>query len=427
MTNFELAKKHEQYTVDTRNHLHRHPELSGKEYETVKFIMAELDKMGIENVEIPDGGVLATIRGAADNGRSVMLRADCDALPVLEKENLNGTRQVWSENEGVMHACGHDAHTAMLLGAAKVLLEKKDEIEGTVYLIFERGEEGSGNVRYIIPYCEKHGIKPDSIYGAHVSALDPTGTVVINDTDVLAAPMGFEIEIEGQGGHGSRPDQSNSPIGAFAAIFQRLEALRLEKIDPFKTCTYSIGSLHAGARGNVIPQTLTFAGSMRTFDPEGVGMVFYNRLKKTVDGICAAYDCKPRYIKYAPPGLATVNDRECSSLAQRAVAADIGDGKVVQAEPWMGSESFSSYLKVWPGVYAFVGVRNEAKGCGAGHHNERFDIDTDRLKYGVAAYADYALAALKTDIGPVERHKDDSYRIYAETAYPRRDLEKMYG
>ena len=156
MTNFELAKKYEEYTIATRNYLHEHPELSNQEYETIKFIMAELEKMGVEYVEIPEGGVLATIRGTEDNGKSVMLRADCDALPVLEKENLNCTRKVWSKNPGVMHACGHDAHTAMLLGAAKVLSEKRDEIKGTIYLIFERGEEGTGNVRYIIPYCEKH-------------------------------------------------------------------------------------------------------------------------------------------------------------------------------------------------------------------------------------------------------------------------------
>ncbi|MBQ3587283.1 MAG: amidohydrolase, partial [Oscillospiraceae bacterium] len=349
MTNFELAKKYEEYTIATRNYLHEHPELSNQEYETIKFIMAELEKMGVEYVEIPEGGVLATIRGTEDNGKSVMLRADCDALPVLEKENLNCTRKVWSKNPGVMHACGHDAHTAMLLGAAKVLSEKRDEIKGTIYLIFERGEEGTGNVRYIIPYCEKHGIRPDSIFGTHVSALDPTGTIIINDTDVLASAMGFTIEIEGLGGHGSRPDQSNSPIDCFVAIYHRLEALRLTKVNPFRTCTYSIGSLHAGERGNVIPQRITFSGTMRTFDPEGVGAAFYDAFKKTVDGMCETYDCKPKYIKFAKPGLATVNDIEYSKFAQLAVAEDIGDGKVIQAEPWMGSESFSNYLKVWPG------------------------------------------------------------------------------
>ena len=429
MKNFDLAKKYEDYTMSTRNYLHEHPELTGEEYETVKFIMAELEKMGADYVEIPNGGVLVTIKGTAekDKGKTVMLRADCDALPVTEKDNLNGTRCVWSKNPGVMHACGHDAHTAMLLTAAKILLEKQDEIEGTVYLIFERGEEGAGNVRYIIPYCENHGIKPDSIYGAHVSALDPTGNIIINDTDVLAAAMGFEIEIEGLGGHGSRPDMSNNPLDCFVAIYQRLESLRLTKVDPFKTCTYSIGKFGGGNAGNVIPQTVTFAGTMRTFDPAGAGMEFYEAFKKAVDGICAAYDCKPKYIRYAKPGLATVNDIECSKFAQEAVAADIGDGKVVQNEPWMGSESFSSYLKVWPGVFAFVGVRNLEKGCGAGHHNEQFDIDLDGLKYGVAAYADYALEFLKKDFVTTHKEKDPSYRAYALETYGEEETAKMYG
>ncbi len=425
-TNFELAKKYEDYTIAVRNHLHENPELSGQEFETVKFIMSELEKMGIEHVEIPDGGVLATIRGPKDNGKSVMLRADIDALPVQEKDNLNGTKCVWSKKDGLMHACGHDAHTAMLLSAAKILLEKQDEIEGTVYLIFERGEEQSGNVRYIIPWCENHGIRPDSIYGSHVSAVDPTGNVIINDTDVLAAAMGFEIEIEGTGGHGSRPDQSNSPLDCFVAIYQRLQALRLMKVDPFKTCTYSIGQFEGGKQGNVIPQTVRFAGTMRTFDPDGAGMEFYNAFRKAVDGICAAYECTPKYIRYAKPGLATVNDPECSGFARKAISADIGDGTVTVNEPWMGSESFSAYLKVWPGCFGFIGVRNLDKGCGAGHHNEQFDIDLDGLKYGVAAYVDYGIGFLKTDFVPTHKTKDPSFRAYALETYGEEETARMY-
>ena len=403
MKNIELAQKYQDYMVSARRYLHENPELSGREFNTVKFIMGELDKMGIEYIEVENGGVLGFIRGKAE-GKTVLLRADCDALPVLEKENLTNSRCVWSKNEGVMHACGHDAHTAALLGAAKVLLDKKEEINGTVILCFERGEEGSGNVKYIFAYLEKNGYHIDSCFGMHTHLPLGTGKVAVNDTNACAGAFGFEITIEGRGGHGSRPDQAENPIDCFVAIYQRLQSLRLTKLGPFQPATYSVGQLSSGLQGNVIPQTLTFSGTMRYYDDSSVE-TFKEEFRHVVDSVCEAYHCTATYNRFAAPGFATVNDPECASFARQVFARELGEEAVTQVEPLMGSESYSQYLKQWPGCFGFLGVHNPAKGTGAANHNEKFDVDEDALATGAACHATYAIEFLESDFVPTHHEK----------------------
>lgn len=424
MKNIELAKKYQDYMVSVRRHLHEHPELSDQEDETVKFICSELAKMGIPYVDVPHGGVLGTIEGPVP-GKTVLLRADCDALPVQEKENLNNSRQVWSQNPGVMHACGHDAHTATLLGAAKILLDKKEEIRGKVILCFERGEEITGNVRYIFAYMEKNDIHVDSCFGLHVNVPLPAGMIAVNDTNALAGAFGFEITIEGQGGHGSRPDLSINPIDCFVAIYQRLEAIRLTRISPFLPASYSVGKLSAGKQGNVIPQTLTFSGTMRYYDDEAVN-AFREELEHVVKTTCEAYHCTATFDRYSSPGFATVNDIECAQFARRVFAEELGADKVTQIEPAMGSESFSQYLKQWPGCFAFLGVHNPDKGTGASNHNERFDIDEDALAVGAACHATYALEFLKSDF-PATHVQKYRYSECLKMLGRDRDLQELYG
>lgn len=427
MKNLEIAKKYEDYIIAMRRYFHENPEMTGQEFKTIERLSQELTEMGIEHVVIENGGILATIKGAKDNGKAVLLRADCDGLPVHETDdNLKpGMRTCKSKVDGVMHACGHDGHMAMLLGAAKVLLDKKDEIEGTVYLCFERGEEAAGNVKYIFPYIEKNNIKIDSVYGIHLLATAPTGYMGINDEGMMAGAMGFNITIEGAGGHGSRPDQANSPIDCFVAIYQRLESLRLTKIDPFKTCTYSVGVLQSGIQGNVIPQTLTFGGTMRTFDRDGVGMTFYEEFKKAVDGICAAYGCKATYNTYSLPGFAVVNDPDMARFARKVIGDDIGADCVGAVEPWMASESYSQYLLQWPGVFAFLGMQNEEKGVGAAHHNQEFDIDEDVLIKGSAGAATYAIEYLRTD--GLKGGRKISFKEILVKAGRENEIAELYG
>lgn len=427
MKNIELAKKYEEYMISMRRYFHQWPELTGQEYKTIEKLSEELTAMGVEHVVIENGGILATIKGGKPGDRAVLLRADVDALPVLETpDNLKkGMRTCISQTPGLMHACGHDGHMAMLLGTAKILLDKKDEIEGTVYLCFERGEEAAGNVEYIFPYIERNNIQIDAVYGAHLVATLPSGYLAINDEGMMAGSMGFQITIEGQGGHGSRPDQSNNPIDCFVAIYQRLQALRLTKVDPFKTCTYSVGLLQSGRQKNVIPQTLTFGGTMRTFDRDGVGTVFYNELKNAVDGICAAYGCKATYDSYGMPGYAVVNDKEIAQWARGVLADELGNDSVGVCEPWMASESFNQYLQQWPGVFAFLGVENEEKGIGAGHHNQEFDIDEAVLYKGAAASATFAIEYLKNP--QLKGGRKLGYKDYLIKVDNKEVLARQYG
>jgi len=426
MKNIDIAKKYQDYMVEKRRYFHENPELTGQELKTIQYLSDELTAMGIEHTVIENGGILATIKGGLPGERAVLLRADVDGLPVLETpDNLKpGMRTCISKNPGVMHACGHDGHMAMLLGAAKTLLEKKDEIEGTVYLCFERGEEASGNVEYIFPYIEKNNIKIDTVYATHLLATAPSGYLAINDEGMMAGAMGFSVTIEGAGGHGSRPDQANSPIDCFVAIYQRLQSLRLTKVDPFKTCTYSVGMLQAGNQRNVIPQTLTFGGTMRTFDRDGVGMTFREEFKKAVDGICAAYGCKVTY-NLGTPGYGVVNDADIAQWARKVIGEELGKDNVGTWDPWMASESYSQYLQQWPGVFAFLGMQNEEKGVGAAHHNQEFDIDEDVLYKGAAASATYAIEYLKDK--SLKGGRKITYEDYLKKTNQTELLEKHYA
>ncbi len=428
MNKLDIAKKHEDYIISMRRYFHENPELSGKEFNTVAKICEELSRMGIEYLEIPDGGILGIVKGNTDGGRSVLLRADIDALPVQETDfNLKHRRVCKSKVDGVMHACGHDGHTAMLLGAAKVLLECREELEGTVYLCFERGEEGTDNMRQIIAYIETHNITIDSCFTIHLASTMDSGVFGLNDSGMLAGAMLFDVTIEGQGGHGSRPDQSVNPIDAFVAIYNGLLSLRLQKIDPYKTLTYSIGAFNSGAAINVIPQTARFGGTMRTFDRDGAGMVFYNELKNLIENTCRAYHCTPAYNLFTIPGLATVNDVPCAQFARDVLSARLGAENFTTTEPWMGGDSFSHYQRMWPGVYTFLGVADEEKGVGAAHHNHLFDLDESVLYKGTAAFAVYATEFLKNGPETHSRKYKGTYKDVMISLGKEKDIPMVYG
>ena len=432
MTNFELAKKYEDYIISMRRYFHTHPELSDHEDGTVEKLSEELTKMGVEHVIIPHGGILATIKGPAekDKGRKVLLRADIDALPVEESDTvLNGAlRVVKSENAGVMHACGHDGHMGMLLGAVKVLLDRKDDIEGTVYVVFERGEEMTGNVKNIFAYMAKEGISEtiDSCWGIHLLSTLETGKVAVNDTNMMAGNIMFDVTLHGRGGHGSRPDQSLSPLDAFAAIYQGMEGIRMRRIDPYTPLTCSIGRFEGGKTWNVIPDDCRFAGSIRFYDREGAAMVFYEEFKKLIENTAAAYNCDVTFNSYALPGFAVVNDPECAQFARKVLKEEMGDAVLDYAEPWMASESYAEYIRQWPGVFAFIGMKNPDKGVGAAHHNQYFDIDEDVLVKGAAGAATYAIEFLKSDIDNSKKpHMTHVEILKAKGAWE--DLKNLYG
>lgn len=425
---YNKAKEIENYIIDRRRHFHENPELSGQEFKTLETLKAELESIGVDYVEVPNGGLVGKIVGNLPGKKTVMLRADIDALPVIEQDdNLAGPRVCKSGVDGIMHACGHDGHMAMLLGAAKLLVDKKDEFGGTVYLVLERGEEGTGNVKYIFAYLDKLGINPDSVFAIHLLSTQKTGTWGISDGPMMAAAQAFDVVLEGKGGHGSRPDQAINPIDAFVAIYNYLESFRLAKVNPFTTLTYSVGVLESGNVANVIPQTLRFAGTARFFDRELAGVPFYTEFKDKIEKLAAAYDCTVSYNRYTKPFFAVVNDKECAVFAREKFAEEFGEEAVIIPDPWMASESYSNYLQQWPGVFAFLGMENEEKGIGAAHHNHYFDVDEDVLAMGAAGAATYAFEFLNSELLPEHRPFRGKVReMYKEVGNTEEEIQSWY-
>ena len=422
---FEVEiKKMMNQTVRWRRYFHQYPELSNEEYQTADYLEKVIQSMDANlTVERPLPTTVTVCLKGKFPGKRIIFRADIDALPIEEQTDFS-FKSVYQNR---MHACGHDGHMAMLLGAARLLLDKKDEFGGTVYLALERGEEGTGNSKYLFAYLDKHGINPDSVFGIHLLATQKTGTFGISDGPMMAAAQAFDVTIEGKGGHGSRPDQSINPIDAFVAIYNYLESLRLAKVNPFTTLTYSVGMLQSGNVPNVIPQTLRFAGTSRFFDRELAGIPFHDTFKEKIEKLADAYDCTVHYNRYTKPFFAVVNDKDCAVFAREKFAKEFGEEAVIIPEPWMASESYSNYLQQWPGIFAFLGVENEEKGIGAAHHNHFFDIDEDVLAMGAAGAATYAFEFLNSDFMPAHRPYRGKFReLFLETGNSAEEIQSWY-
>ncbi|NLT57391.1 MAG: amidohydrolase, partial [Clostridiales bacterium] len=238
MTILERVRENEGLLTDMRRHLHEHPELSGRETETLLYVRQKLEQFGVRHTEVRHGGIVAEV--GREGGRCVMLRADLDALPVPENDhNLKGPKGAVSKNAGVSHACGHDGHTAMLLVAAKVLQEMEDSLEGKVYLAFERGEEAGLNARYLLRHFEQNDIRFDAVYGTHLLSTFEGGKISVEPGGVMAGSVFYRITLTGRGGHGSRPDLAVNPIDCFHLFYSGLTALRMKYISPFETLTVS--------------------------------------------------------------------------------------------------------------------------------------------------------------------------------------------
>lgn len=391
------AMEQKDLLIAMRRHLHENPEVSDKEYNTLEYVKGKLGEFGLEYLEVKNGGIVAWV-GDEKKGKTVMLRADLDALPVLESpENLKGKRECCSKIDGVMHACGHDGHTAMLLVAAKILKGMEDKLKGKVYLVFERGEEATGNIKYLLRYFQENNITFDAVYGTHLLSTYETGKFSVEPGGVMAGAFVFNYKIIGRGGHGSRPDLSVSPIDCFVQIYNGINALRMKYVSPFNSLTFSVGQLHSGELQNVIPEELTFSGTARFFDRDD-GKIFKEKMEELVETTTKAYGCTYEVIRLSEPGFGVINNADLSKLAKSAIAKHLGEQYVGKEEPWMASESFSYNLALYPGVFAFLGMKNPEKGVGAEHHNEKFDIDEDVLPLGSAAAVAYAYEFLNNDV-----------------------------
>lgn len=384
------AQKQFDYMVGIRRRLHEHPEITGQEFETLEFIKKELGAMGIEYVEVPDGGIVGQIHGGKP-GKTVLMRADVDALPIMEStRNLSCEKLCVSKNDGVSHACGHDAHVAMLLGEAKILNEHKDELNGNIVLCFERGEEGGGQIKNLLPYIvEVMKLPIDTCIATHVKWDVEAGTVSAEPGPVFSGGYGFNIRLKGTAGHGSRPDLAHSVLDCFNSIYNHMNMIRMKYVDPTDILTYSVGTVSCGTARNIVPDELTFSGTIRTFNVEGAGASFMKQFMDVLEAECKLNHCTYELIDKKEPLFENYNNEKCSEIAKNAIKKYVGENALTATTPWMACESFQAYLKYWPGVITFTGIKNDKLGSGANHHTPEFDLDERGMIYGVAAALGY--------------------------------------
>lgn len=382
----EQVQAIEDKVIAIRRDLHEHPEVSMEEERTIQVVTKELERLNIKYEVIPYGGVIGYIEGSQP-GKTLVLRADLDALPMKESpKNLTQEKVVVSKYDDAAHTCGHDGHTAMLLGAANILAKQKDQLRGRILLAFEQGEEdGKGIFRLLRRLVE---IGADGVWGIHLKSDIPSGKISVDPGPRMAGVYPFHIEIVGKGGHGSRPDLSASPIDCFHTFYQQFLSLR-KRLDPYKPITFSIGKLTAGSTANVIPDTLQFQGTARFlhFDQ---GEAFEQQLKHALKKACELHHCTYNFVtptQVRP--LFVYNEETCANLAKEAITEALGEEVLYKYSAWMASEPFALYQKYFPGIFAFVGTENEMKGTGAEHHNAHFDIDEDVLKLGIVATVKY--------------------------------------
>lgn len=388
--------------AEDRNYLHMHPELSGKEVETLHWIKERLDLMGIEYEQIEGGGIAALLKGRT-SGKRLLLRADIDALPVLENEqNLCDFKGAVSKTAGVSHACGHDAHTAMLLAALKVLFQNRQEWSGEIVAVFEQGEESACGVVAVLEYLVKRFDGIDGCFAIHVNASIPEGKISARSGYVMCGALGVDVELSGSGGHSSRPDLCNNPTDCFVSIYNDIASIRMRHTHPEECLTHAICLLQGGSKTNIIPDKLQFSCMARFFREDVCGRPFLEALKKIIEKDAQIYDCVVKYNYIMEPTPSVYNDEVCAELANKCLKRSLGEDAVIKAEPWMASETYSLYTLMYSGVLAFLGIQNDI-GCGAPHHSAEFDLNADMLYKGTTAFVSYAINFLDSSFSSPPR------------------------
>jgi IAA-amino acid hydrolase len=388
MTVLDEAKAIAGWVIDLRRQIHRHPELMYEEVETSRLVRATLDGLGIPyRHPVAETGVVATI--GSGGGRCIALRADMDALPIHEQADVAFRSGI----DGKMHACGHDCHTAMLLGAARLLKARETGLGGVVKLIFQPAEEGGAGADRM---CEEGALRsPDveQIFGLHVWPGATTGTVLGNAGVVLSAMCAFEIAVTGRGGHGAMPHTTVDPVACAAKIVVELQTIVSRETNPFEPTVVSVGSIHGGDAFNVIPERVRMTGTIRSLSLEGL-----RRVKQRVDeiarGIAGANRCEAVLSYPVKDHPATTNAQAAWAVASRAAATVVGSDGVLGMEPILGAEDFAFYQQRVPGCFSFIGVSAADWQTRYGVHHEKFRVDEAALPIGAAVHVATALEAL---------------------------------
>lgn len=385
-----LAQKQKDYMIQMRRELHRHPELSNHEFETRKRIVRELERMGIEYELLEGTGILGRLEGGKP-GKNKVLRADIDALPIQEaEEHLKGPKETVSENAGVSHACGHDAHMAMLLGTIQALLEVQEEIEGTVYFCFEEAEENGSGIDTMMKALEPLDI--DECFAMHVDPDIDVGQLNLEPGPRIAGAIGISLKLKGKAGHGSRPDQAINPIVPAAHIITNVDSALRNQLNPEKTVTLSFGHLAAGDTYNSIPGEAILEGSARFFDVDE-GLRTLEIITDCARSIAAIHKCEVSFGPMHRLGVVPViNAKEVVERVSGPIQEAWGEGVLKTREKWFASETFSRYLSTYKGAMGFLGVGNPKKGFGGALHNANFDLDEDALPLGCSAELSFVLS-----------------------------------
>jgi hippurate hydrolase len=361
--------------VRFRHEMHQHPELMYDLPETQKRVAAALRAAGVDEVHEGLGktGVVALIHGKKNSGRSIALRADMDALPVHEATG----KPYASKNEGKMHACGHDGHTTMLLGAAMGLVEKRD-FDGTAVLVFQPAEEGGAGADAMIQDGLFQRFPVSEVYGMHNRPGLPVGQFAIGPGPYMASVDRFEIEVRGVGGHAGRPEKAVDPIPAMAALVQALQTIASRNVDPIQSAVVSVTMVHGGDAFNVIPPAVTLTGTVRTLS-EAVRDLVEQRMRAVSEGVAQAFGASA-HVNYIRSSPVLDNHATQTEYAAQAAEAVVGADKVNRRNPpTMGGEDFAFMLKVLPGAYINVG-----NGASAGIHHPDYDFNDDAIGWGAS-------------------------------------------
>jgi len=376
--------------IEMRRDFHEHPELGFEEHRSGEIIEKYLQSLGLTTKRIAKTGVVAMIEGDP-KGPVIMLRADMDALPVQEENHV----EYASKNPGIMHACGHDAHMTMLLGAAKILTQIKEPLKGSIKLVFQPDEENAGALPMI-----KEGVlnnpKVDSALGIHIWTPLPSGTIGVSPGGVMSGLDIFQMRIKGYGGHSGYPETAIDPIIAASDIVVSAQRIQTREISSMNPMTLVFGKINGGTKANIIPDEVTLEGSIRTLynDTEDPPI---KRLKLLAENVARVHHCECE-INWVRENIPLINDDKLVSEILPVAKEVLEDGSKVIPYRTMASEDFSEFTSRIPGVFLFLGTGNQAKETHFPHHNPRFNVDEDVLPQGVELYVKGALKFLERDI-----------------------------
>jgi amidohydrolase len=387
----KIAEKNFNEVVSIRRHLHMNPELSFHEFETAKFVASKLKEMNISFQDNVAGtGLVGIIRGKNDNGKVVALRADMDALPIHEANQV----EYKSNNDGVMHACGHDAHTASLLGAASILNELKDQFDGTIKLLFQPGEEKlPGGASLMIKEGALENPKPKSVIGQHVMPLIPSGKVGFRSGIYMASTDELYLKVIGKGGHGAMPHLNIDPVLITSHLIVALQQIVSRVANPTMPSVLSFGKVIANGATNVIPNEVYIEGTFRTLNEEWRAEA-HQRMLDLAHQLVQSMGGRLEFeIRKGYPAL--VNDEVLTSNAKNSAIEYLGSENVLDLDIWMAAEDFSFYSQVAPSCFYRLGTRNESRGIISSVHTPTFDIEEESLKIGAGLMTYLALKELR--------------------------------